>query len=161
MRQTLPTSRSCPRPKADDLTPRTTGPLDDHATEIEPGNALTDYCSMKPAPASALALALSIGAVASPAACAQSSVAEGQKLAFDRGKGNCLTCHDIKGGDLPGTIGPALKDIKSKYPDRNDLVAIVNDETKRNPQTVMPPFGRNRILTEQEINAVVDFLQTL
>jgi sulfur-oxidizing protein SoxX len=26
---------------------------------------------------------------------------------------------------------------------------------------VMPPFGRNRILTEQEINAIVDFLQTL
>jgi sulfur-oxidizing protein SoxX len=26
---------------------------------------------------------------------------------------------------------------------------------------VMPPFGRNRILTEQEIKAVVDFLQTL
>ena len=25
----------------------------------------------------------------------------------------------------------------------------------------MPPFGRNRILTEQEINAIVDFLQTL
>jgi sulfur-oxidizing protein SoxX len=25
----------------------------------------------------------------------------------------------------------------------------------------MPPFGRNRILTEKEINAVVDFLQTL
>ena len=110
----------------------------------------------------AFALALLIGA-AFPAgpACAQSAAAEGQKLAFDRGKGNCLTCHEIKGGDLPGTIGPALKDIKSKYPDRNDLVAIVTDETKRNPQTVMPPFGRNRILTEQEINAVVDFLQTL
>ncbi|MGZ3324325.1 MAG: sulfur oxidation c-type cytochrome SoxX, partial [Xanthobacteraceae bacterium] len=26
---------------------------------------------------------------------AQSSVSEGEKLAFDRGKGNCLTCHDI------------------------------------------------------------------
>jgi sulfur-oxidizing protein SoxX len=26
---------------------------------------------------------------------------------------------------------------------------------------MMPPFGRNRILTEQEINAIVDFLQTL
>ena len=59
------------------------------------------------------------------------------------------------------TIGPALVDIKSKYPDRNELVAIVSDETKRNPTTVMPPFGRNHILTEQEINAVVDFLQTL
>lgn len=108
-----------------------------------------------------------LGVVAVPSvALAQSAnvapnVAEGQKLAFDRGKGNCLTCHDIKGGDLAGTIGPALVDIKSKYPDRNELVAIVSDETKRNPTTVMPPFGRNHILTEQEINAVVDFLQTL
>ena len=110
----------------------------------------------------ALALTLLIGAAAPVnSATAQSAAAEGQKLAFDRGKGNCLTCHEIKGGDFPGTIGPALKDIKSKYPDRNDLVAILFDETKRNPQTVMPPFGRNRILTEQEINAVVDFLQTL
>jgi sulfur-oxidizing protein SoxX len=107
-------------------------------------------------------LALLSGALACAApACAQSSVAAGQALAFDRGKGNCLTCHDIKGGDLPGSIGPALKDIKSKYPDRNELIAIVTDETKRNPLTVMPPFGRNRILTEKEINAVVDFLQTL
>jgi sulfur-oxidizing protein SoxX len=98
---------------------------------------------------------------ATASANAQSSVAEGRKLAFDRGKGNCLTCHDIKGGDLPGTIGPALNDIKSKYPDRNDLVEILTDETKRNPQTMMPPFGRNRILTNEEINAIVDFLQTL
>jgi sulfur-oxidizing protein SoxX len=110
----------------------------------------------------ALVLALLIGTTTSVTpACAQSAAAEGQKLAFDRGKGNCLTCHEIKGGDLPGTIGPALKDIKSKYPDRNDLVAILYDETKRNPQTMMPPFGRNRILTDQEINAIVDFLQTL
>jgi len=107
-----------------------------------------------------LVLALFAGIAASPAH-AQSTVIEGQKLAFDRGRGNCLTCHDIKGGDLPGTIGPPLKDIKSKYPDRNELVAILTDETKRNPLTVMPPFGRNRILTEQEINAIVDFLQTL
>jgi sulfur-oxidizing protein SoxX len=110
----------------------------------------------------ALMLALVIGTAAfAGQARAQSAAAEGQKLAFDRSKGNCLTCHEIKGGDLPGTIGPVLKDIKSKYPDRNELVAIVTDETKRNPLTVMPPFGRNRILTEQEINAVVDFLQTL
>jgi L-cysteine S-thiosulfotransferase len=122
---------------------------------------LTKPLSRKPILIPALALALLIGAAFSAGpACAQSA-AEGQKLAFDRGKGNCLTCHEIKGGDLPGTIGPALKDIKSKYPDRKDLIAIVTDETRRNPQTVMPPFGRNRILTEQEINAVVDFLQTL
>jgi L-cysteine S-thiosulfotransferase len=121
---------------------------------------LTEICSTKPALAWALALLIGAAAFASPA-YAQSNAAEGKKIAFDRGKGNCLTCHVIQGGDLPGSIGPELKDIKSKYPDRNDLVAILNDETKRNPQTVMPPFGRNRILTEQEISAIVDFLQTL
>jgi L-cysteine S-thiosulfotransferase len=109
-----------------------------------------------------LLLALLIaGILPSGAAHAQSNAAVGEKLAFDRAKGNCLSCHDIKGGDLPGTIGPALKDIKSKYPDRNDLVAILTDETRRNPLTAMPPFGRNRLLTEQEIDAIVDFLQTL
>ena len=105
-------------------------------------------------------LAAAVLVLSAPLAQAQSAAAAGQKIAFDRGKGNCLTCHDIKGGDLPGTIGPQLKDLKSRY-DRNELIAIVTDETKRNPQTVMPPFGRNRILTEREINAVVDFLQTL
>lgn len=107
-----------------------------------------------------LTLAVLTGLAASPAR-AQSTVTEGEKLAFDRGKGNCLTCHVIDGGDLPGTIGPELKDIRAKYPDRNELVAILFDETRRNPQTMMPPFGRNRILTEHEINAIVDFLQTL
>jgi L-cysteine S-thiosulfotransferase len=116
--------------------------------------------SSKPALITALAMAL-FGAFASAPASAQSAAAEGQKLAFDRGKGNCLTCHMIKGGDLPGSIGPELTGIKAKYPNRDELVAIVSDETKRNPQTVMPPFGRNRILTEKEISAVVDFLQTL
>jgi sulfur-oxidizing protein SoxX len=123
---------------------------------------LTDHPLTKSMLPQSLALTLLISAFASASpAAAQSAAAEGQKIAFDRGKGNCLTCHDIKGGDLPGTIGPPLKALKSKYPDRNELVAIVSDETKRNPQTVMPPFGRNRILTEKEIDAVVDFLQTL
>jgi len=126
---------------------------------IHRGNrALTDLSSTK----SRLLPALAIGAVVTATtAHAQSGAAEGQRLAFDRLKGNCLSCHEIKGGDLPGTIGPALKDIKRKYPDRNDLIAILTDEPKRNPQTAMPPFGRNHILTEQEIDAIVDFLQTL
>ena len=109
-----------------------------------------------------LLLAIVVGAALSASsAYAQSAATDGQKLAFDRGKGNCLTCHAIKGGDLPGSIGPELVDLKSKYPNRDDLVAIVTDETKRTPLTVMPPFGRNRILTDTEINAIVDFLQTL
>ncbi len=123
---------------------------------------MTDHSPTKSVKLPAFTLALMIGAFASiDAAQAQSAADEGRKLAFDRSKGNCLTCHVIKGGDLPGTIGPELVDIKGKYPKREDLVAILNDETLRNPLTVMPPFGRNRILTEQEISANVDFLQTL
>lgn len=106
-------------------------------------------------------LALFASLTASHVAQAQSAAAEGEKIAFDRSKGNCLTCHEMKGGTLAGSIGPALTGIKSKYPDRTELIAIVTDETKRNPQTVMPPFGRNHILTDKEISAVVDFLQTL
>ena len=122
---------------------------------------MTDHSPTRSLPLPALAWALMILALSITTADAQSGAADGQRLAFDRGKGNCLSCHQIKGGDLAGTIGPALKDIKSKYPDRNELFAILSDETRRNPQTAMPPFGRNRILTEQEINAIVDFLQTL
>jgi sulfur-oxidizing protein SoxX len=128
----------------------------DRATiEERPGNALIALSFRNSAPVLALLTSLAAGS-----AHAQSATAEGQKLAFDRSKGNCLTCHVIKGGENPGTIGPELSGMKSKYK-RDELVAIVFDETKRNPQTVMPPFGRNRILTEKEINAIVDFLQTL
>jgi L-cysteine S-thiosulfotransferase len=123
--------------------------------------ALIDHSPTRSLPLQALAWALMIAALSIATADAQSGAEDGQRLAFDRGKGNCLSCHEIKGGDLAGTIGPALKDIKSKYPDRNELFAILSDETRRNPQTAMPPFGRNRILTEQEISAIVDFLQTL
>jgi sulfur-oxidizing protein SoxX len=91
---------------------------------------------------------------------AASAAPSGEQLAYDRSKGNCLTCHDIKGGDSPGNVGPPLADMKQRFPNRADLVAIISDETKRNPQTVMPPFRRNLILTDQEIEAVVDFLYT-
>ena len=91
---------------------------------------------------------------------ASAAPSEGEKLAFDRSKGNCLTCHDIKGGDAAGNVAPPLADMKARFPDRRELVAIISDETKRNAQTVMPPFKRNLILTDQEIEAIVDFLYT-
>lgn len=110
----------------------------------------------------ALGLALFATALSSCAALAQQPAAPmpGEALAFDRSKGNCLTCHVIKGGDAPGNVGPELSNMKERYPDRKELRAVIDDETKRNPQTVMPPFGRNLILTDPEIEAVIDFLYT-
>jgi len=108
----------------------------------------------------ALFVAAAVAAVLFAGSRASAQAPPGQALAFDRGKGNCLTCHDIKGGDAPGNLGPPLADMKARFPDRKELAAIVFDDTKRNPQTVMPPFGRNFILTEGEIDAIVDFLYT-
>ena len=114
-------------------------------------------------PALFVAAVLAVVLFACAGASAQAlpgQVLSGQVLAFDRSKGNCLTCHDIKGGDAPGNLGPPLADMKTRFPDRKELAAILFDETKRNPQTVMPPFGRNLILTDGEIEAIVDFLYT-
>lgn len=94
------------------------------------------------------------------AAPAADPVAAGRALAFDRAKGNCLACHEIAGGDLPGTIGPPLHDVKALVPDRKQLYAIIYDESARNPQTVMPAFGRNAILTAPQIKQIIDFLET-
>ena len=70
----------------------------------------------------------------------------------------CQQCHEIKGiGDF-GNVGPSLVDLKARYADRKEVVAIVTDETKRNELTVMPPFGRNHILSQQEIETIVDYL---
>ena len=101
-----------------------------------------------------------VGALLTSLTAASAGAAEGQKLAFDRAKGNCLTCHVIAGGDSPGNVGPELNGMKNRFPNRSDLVAIISDETKRNPQTVMPPFKRNLILNDQEIQSIVDFLYT-
>jgi sulfur-oxidizing protein SoxX len=111
-------------------------------------------------PALFVAAMLAVVLFADALASAQTPPLPGQTLAFDRSKGNCLTCHDIKGGDAPGNVGPPLADIKTRFPDRKELRGIVFDETKRNPQTVMPPFGRNLILTDGEIEAIVNFLYT-
>lgn len=98
-----------------------------------------------------IAVALVLGAGAAGAA-----PSEGQKLV----DAQCLTCHEVKGGGDFGNVGPSLMDFKASHPDRKDVVAVIFDETKRNPQTVMPPFGRNRIIDEKEIEAIVDFLYT-
>lgn len=92
---------------------------------------------------------------------AESAAAQGQAIAFDRSKGNCLACHAMQGGDVPSSVGPQLSGIKERFPDRSELVGIIKNEEVRNPQTVMPPFGRNLILTPEEIERVVDFLYTL
>lgn len=113
----------------------------------------------------ASALATIIGAMSLPPQLAFAAdaqvIEEGKKIAFDRKKGNCLACHMIDGGDLPGNIGPPLVAMKARFPDKSKLRAQIWDSTKNNPNTMMPPFGRHEILTESEIDKVVEFIYSL
>lgn len=90
-----------------------------------------------------------------------SRIEEGKAIAFDRSKGNCLACHQMAGGELMGNYGPPLIYMKARYPDRDALREQIWDAAIKNPHTRMPPFGRNRILTEREIDLVTDFILTL
>lgn len=83
----------------------------------------------------------------------------GRQVAQARNRGNCLACHAMRGGVQPGTRGPDLTRYGSL--DRSDAqtYAAVWDMRTLNPQTLMPPFGTNAILTDREIRDVVAFLQ--
>ena len=90
-----------------------------------------------------------------------SMVDEGKKISFHRKQGNCLACHKIKGGSLPGNIGPELVNMKARYPDKAKLRAQIWDATVNNPNTIMPPFGKHKMLSEKNIDKVVEFIYSL
>jgi len=72
-----------------------------------------------------------------------------------------VACHQIAGGTLPGNIGPPLVAMKQRFPSKQALREQIWDATKRNPNTSMPPFGRHKILTDDEIDKIVEFIWTL
>ena len=89
-----------------------------------------------------------------------SAIDQGKAIAFNKKKGNCLACHAIKGGKLPGNIGPPLVEIKARY-DKSALKTQISDARSANPNSMMPPFGPHEILSAGEIDKVVEFISTL
>lgn len=86
---------------------------------------------------------------------------EGYQLVKNREMGNCLACHMIVGEESPGYLGPPLVSMKARFPDRDVLFNQIWDATKLNPMTSMPPFGKNFILTKDEVEKIVSYLLTL
>ena len=96
-----------------------------------------------------------------PWASGADTSATGQRLAHDVYKGNCLGCHQIPGDPAAvslANIGPPLTRMRERFPDRAVLRSQIWDSTVRNPQTVMPPFGKHKVLSEEEIDRIVDYL---
>jgi len=96
-----------------------------------------------------------------PDAEQQAIIAEGKKITFDRRLGNCLACHHIDDGEFPGNIGPPLMMMPQRYPDKERLRQQIYDPTIANPYSVMPPFGKHGILSEAQIDKIVEYLYTL
>ena len=51
--------------------------------------------------------------------------------------------------------------MQQRFPDKAKLRAQVWDATVANPKTSMPPFGRHKLLSEEEVDKIVEFLLTL
>ncbi len=107
---------------------------------------------------SALAL---IGAIGFSATVSADDMEEGKKLAFNKKKGNCLACHLIPGGDQPGNIAPPLIGMKARFPDKAKLRTQIEEPRTANPNSMMPPFKAHGVLSEKEIDKVVDFIYSL
>lgn len=107
----------------------------------------------------ALAVLLARGALA-----AEAAEETGKAIAFDSRQGNCLACHampTVPDAVQAGNGGPPLIAMSARFPDKQVLRAKVWDATASNPGTMMPPYGKHRVLTEQQIDKVVDFIYGL
>lgn len=99
-----------------------------------------------------------------PAAPPKAKEETGKDIAFNNKKGNCLACHGmptVPDAVSTGLYGPPLIAMKARYPDRAKLRAQIWDATAFNPSSSMIPFGKHKVLSEQEIDKVVDFVYGL
>jgi len=115
----------------------------------------------RPAPYPAIGILLLLLLAGAALASTDERVLEGKSLATERGKGNCLACHMMDDGQLPGNLGPPLLAMKLRFPERQALTRQICDATERNPDSRMPPFCRHGILTVDEVELIVDYLYTL
>ena len=109
-----------------------------------------------------IAGALGLAAPVTPAFAQDAEVAaEGKKLAFNRRKGNCLACHMMGDGTLPGNIGPPLIAMQARYPEKARLRAQIAHARIANPNTIMPPFGPHAIISESDIDKITEYVWSL
>lgn len=136
-------------------------PAAEQAAPTEKAPAEKAPASMAAPAAAAAGAAVAAGAGAAVAADPAAMIAQGKKIAMDRSAGNCIACHVIPGGESPGTIGPPLIAIQARIPSKEKLKEQLWDSTKANPVSPMPPFGKYQILTDEQLNQVVEFVWSL
>ena len=105
-----------------------------------------------------LYLSLVATLVAAPSSLNKENINTGKKLALEF----CVACHQFTGTTQAGSLGPPLMVMKSRFPDRKTIYNIIYDPAVAiRPHTMMPPFGRNKLISKQEIDKIIDFLYSL
>ena len=88
-------------------------------------------------------------------------------IAIDRDKGNCLACHTLNIKPWPatlplaGNIAPPLVAMAPRFPDTEALREQIADAPAFNPNTTMPPYQKHGLLTEAEIDRILQFILSL
>lgn len=108
-------------------------------------------------------------ATASAAPAAEAKKEEKKPLEMDpkklfsssaKGMGNCSACHAIPADAhlVAGDMGPPMIGMKDRFPTIDKLKEAIADQRKFSPDTIMPPFGRNKILTPEQIDVIAQYL---
>lgn len=82
------------------------------------------------------------------------------KIMTDPNIGNCTACHAIPADHalVAGDIAPPFVGMKIRFPDIALVRAAIHDQRALSPDTIMPPFGRNKILTPEQIDSVAQYI---
>ena len=89
---------------------------------------------------------------------AKTAVEHGKELAVNL----CQACHHFEGTEQAGTVAPPLVAMKARFPERQKLYEIIYDpHVATKSHTMMPPFGRNGLVDDNQIQLIIDFLYTL
>ncbi len=99
----------------------------------------------------------------------------GKAIVLDRRIGNCLICHafPIEGEKFQGELGPSMHGLGSRLTPGQIRLRLI-DESRINPETLMPPYYRvdgltnvapeyqgQPVLNAQQIEDVVAYLANL
>ena len=106
-----------------------------------------------------------LAALAAGGALAASAQAPAPPDVFVRAdKGHCIACHQLPEGQGTASradVGPRLEGARMRTLGRAGIRQAIADPARAIPDTLMPPFGRHRILEAAEIEALVEYLHAL
>jgi L-cysteine S-thiosulfotransferase len=110
-----------------------------------------------------IAVLLAVAAASAALSCA-AQTAPVADLFIRAEKGYCIACHQVPANSGPQTradMGPRLEGARMRALGKAAIRDVIVDPTRANAGTVMPPFGRHRVLDAAEIDRLVDYLHAL